>query len=129
MAEGKTTLRLVNCGKEYKIYTADLAELPLGIIKKIIKSINVDALLRDSKTDAEFTKNLSMGLIGAYPAFERYLLEIFGPAGLTQEELDEYGTPSEIGLTIAEVIRYTIFRLTGVGARLKNLVREEAQKA
>lgn len=128
MPEGKVKLRLMNGAKEYKVYEVELAELPLGIIKKVLGSVDMNALLRDSKTDSEFTKKLSTGLIGAYPVFEQYILDIFGTVGLTQEELDRYCTPSELGITISEILRYTVFRLTGVGARLKKLVREEAKE-
>lgn len=113
-------LKLSN-GKEYK---ADVKELSIGTIKKLIKAIDLEKLIKDSKTEEEFTSGLILCVIGAFGIFEEYLVEIFD--GLTIDELEEYGTPSELSNTIGQVLRYTAFKVSGIGEGLKNLVRAGA---
>ena len=113
-------LKLSN-GKEYK---ADVKELSVGTIKKLVKAIDVERLVKDSKTEQEFTDGLILSVLGAFSVFEDYLVEVFD--GLTIDELEEYGTPSEIAKTLGEVLRYTAFKVSGIGEGLKNLIRAEA---
>lgn len=115
----EVTLKLSN-GKEYK---ANVSELPLGVIKNICKSINFDALIKESTTDEDFINKLVYAVIGAYDIFEQYLFTVF--KGLTKEELDTYGTASAVGEVIAEIFSYTAFKVSGIGAGLKNLIRVE----
>lgn len=120
----KVQLRLRSKGKEIKVYEADIDELPIGVIKRLCVSVNIDKIIKDSKTDSDFASTLIGAVIGAYPVFEDYLLQVF--PGLTQDELDKYGTPSEVGMAIGAILRYTAFKMSGVGKNLKNLIREEA---
>lgn len=115
----EVTLKLSN-GKEYK---ANISELPLGVVKNLCKSINLDVIIKDSKSDEDFINKLVFAVIGAYDIFEQYLFTVF--KGLTKEELDTYGTASEVGVVLAEILGYTAFKVSGIGAGLKNLIRAE----
>lgn len=120
----KISLTLRKDGKDYKTYTSDIDELSIGLIKRICTAIDIDKIIKDSKDDQQFFTLLTSAVVGAYPIFEEYLLKIFPE--LTEEELDEYGTPSEVGTTIASLLQYTAFRMSNVGKGLKNLLREGA---
>lgn len=115
----KITLKLQN-GKSY---TADLAELPLGVIKNLCKSISLEAILKDSKTDDEFVRRMIIAVMTSFDIFEKHVLTVF--EGLTQEELDKYCTASEMAAVLTEILQYTAFKVSGIGAGLKNLVRAE----
>lgn len=111
------TLKLTNS----KIYKTEIKELTIGTIKKFLKSIDLERLIKNSKTDDDLIAQLTLSVIGAFDVFEKYLTEIF--EGLTLEELEEYCTPSEVANTLADILKYTAFKFSSVGEGLKNLTR------
>lgn len=113
----KIFLRLTN----NKEYSTEVKELSIGIIKKFLKSIDLEKIMKNSKTDEELIAQLTLSVIGAFDVFENYLVEIF--KGLTIEELEEFGTPSEIANTLIDLLNYTAFKISGIGEGLKNLTR------
>jgi hypothetical protein len=106
-----------------KVYKANIAELPIGVVKNITKSINLDQIIKDSKNENDIINKVVFAVIGAYDIFEAHLLNVFD--GLTQEELDEFGTPSEIAKTLSEILAYTAFKISGIGESLKKVIARE----
>lgn len=117
----KVELNLTN-GKKYE---ADIKELSIGTVKKIIKSINWEKAIKSSKSDEEFANNIIMAMAGAWDIFEELLCDVF--PGLTVKELDAYGVPSDVANCYSQIFSYTAFKISGIGAGLKNLVRAAAE--
>lgn len=107
-----------------KTYESEVKELSVGTVKKVIKSIDWEKVLKDSKTDEEFSGKVIASVIGGFDIFEQILCDVF--EGLTIEELEAYGTPSQISDALSQIFSYTAFKVSGIGAGLKNLIREGA---
>lgn len=107
-----------------KTYEAEVKELSVGTVKQVIKSIDWEKVLKDSKNDDEFAGKIIASVIGGFDVFEQILCDVF--EGLTIAELENYGTPSQIADALSQIFSYTAFRVSGIGAGLKNLIREEA---
>lgn len=107
-----------------KTYETEIKELSVGTVKKVIKSIDWEKVMKDSKTDEDFAGKVIASVLGGFDIFEQILCDVF--KGLTIEELEEYGTPSEIANALSEIFTYTAFKISSIGAGLKNLIREGA---
>lgn len=106
-----------------KKYEADMEALPLRVVKDLIKVINIEKIIKESKTDDELIMKVGGAIIMSYNTFEKYLITIF--EGLTEEELLDTSV-TDVAKTITSIVNFTIMKLTGVGEDLKKILRANA---
>ena len=105
-------------------HTATGAQLRTGTIKRIFAAIDVDKILKDSKTTQDFIANLTGVMLASYPIFEAELLTIF--PDITKEDLDEKTTIEDVAVAITDLILYTFDGLANIGDRIKKKMGLEA---
>ena len=109
---------------ERTAHTATGAQLRTGTIKRIFAAVDVDKILKDSKTTQDFIANLTGVMLASYPIFEAELLAIF--PDVTKEDLDEKTTIEDVAVAITDLILYTFYGLAHIGDRIKKKMGLEA---
>lgn len=109
---------------EKTAHTATGGQLRTGTIKRIFAAVDVDKILKDSKTTQDFIANLTGVMLASYPIFEAELLTIF--PDVTKEDLDEKTTIEDVAVAITDLILYTFDGLAHIGDRIKKKMGLEA---
>ena len=109
---------------EKTAHTATGGQLRTGTIKRIFAAVDVDKILKDSKTTQDFIANLTGVMLASYPIFEAELRAIF--PDVTKEDLDEKTTIEDVAVAITDLILYTFDGLAHIGDRIKKKMGLEA---
>ena len=109
---------------EKTAHTATGGQLRTGTIKRIFAAVDVDKILKDSKTTQDFIANLTGVMLASYPIFEAELLTIF--PDVTKEDLDEKTTIEDVAVAITDLILYTFDGLAHIGEKKKKKMGLEA---
>ena len=109
---------------EKTAHTATGGQLRTGTIKRIFAAVDVDKILKDSKTTQDFIANLTGVMLASYPIFEAELLAIF--PDITKEDLDEKTTIEDVAVAITGLSLYTFDGVAHIGDRIKKKMGLEA---
>lgn len=120
----KITLTLTSPSGELYTKEAPATSIRVGTVKKVLKALDVENLLKASKTPDDFITAIAGGVIASYPIFEEELLKIF--PDLMPEELDGNCTLTSVAECIAHLLTFTLTDLAHVGDRLKKKLAENA---